>query len=261
MAATPATRTRPWYNKPLEETADRSHFLRTLRHDLVGARLADPTKGEIPNLYLAFGFASQGYGEWEGVEKALEAWCERNDERHKQTGWILMTQGDGDYGKKSIESIAQFVAARGTPVVFIQSHYGFAEPGSAYWPTYASAGFFGRGVFHQQAKLGQDGQEKVGKDGEVLLKEVWGGYRKDSKGERTGEVGFPDAAMLEESFDGVVLGDCLGGIFVAGGGDITMEQVEMYRFGEAGRAGDCYVCATTEAGVESKLNAVLAPAK
>lgn len=252
---------RPWFNKKTDEglpPADRAMFVEVLRRHLVGARLADPSMGETPNLYLAFGFASQGYGEWESVERALEQWCQQNDERHRQTGWILMTQGDGDYGKKSIETIAQYVAARGTPVVFMQSDYGYAEPGSAYWPTYASAGFFGPGLYHQQAKLGQDGQPRVGKDGAVMLKEAWGGYVKDLEGMRTGELAFPDAAMLEESFD-ERLSDHLGGIFIAGGGDITAEQVEVYQFGQAGREGDCFVPAVTEGGVESKLNSMLAP--
>ena len=40
-----------------------------------------------------------------------------------------MSQGDGDYGHDSIETIAQMVAARGVPVVFLQSDFGYAEPG------------------------------------------------------------------------------------------------------------------------------------
>jgi len=129
------TKERPWLNeaegKPVCNEKTRLEFADILKSGLVGAKLNQP-EAQKPNVYLIFGFASQGYGEeaegWPLVEAALEKWCKENDERHKEDGcgWILMSQGDGDYGKKSIESIAQYVAKRepSTPVIFVQSDYG-----------------------------------------------------------------------------------------------------------------------------------------
>ena len=74
-------------------------------------------------------FATAGYSNFGEVLVALDAWCQANDKRHGAEGWILMTQGDGDYGHESIETLASVVAARGTPTVFLQSDFGFCEPG------------------------------------------------------------------------------------------------------------------------------------
>lgn len=251
-----ANMTTPWISQNIANEQERENFLEILRSGLTGGRLADLNESEPKNLYMVFGFASQGYGNWEEIESKLEKWCDLNDKKHKETGWILMTQGDGNYGKKSIESIAQFVAARGTPVVFIQSHYGYAEPGTKYWPTYASAGLFGEGIHHDQPKLLPCGTPKKDKYENAMFKEVWGGYRKDNEGKRTGEIGFPDAAVLQDTVNGVCLKDYLGGIFIAGGGDITLEQTELYNFKNADRDGDCYVSAETVKGEASKLNKI-----
>merc|ERR1711998_827051 len=69
--------------------------------------------------------------------------------------------------------------------------------------------------------------------------------------------GFPDDAILNHTFDGVCLRDHLGGIFVAGGGDITREQVEIYKLRAAGRPGDYFQPANALDGTPSKLNEVL----
>jgi len=225
---------------------------------------------EPPNLYLIFGFASQGYCEhdpdgkngWPAVERILEQYCKENDERHKATGtgWILVTQGDGDYGQKSIESIAQYVRNRDppTPVVFVQSDYGYAEPGTAYWPSYASAGIFGPGEFHDIPKLDKEGNIRKNKDGEILKSEAWGGYVKDKDSQRTPLLGFPDQAIMTHDFDGVCLRSHLGGLFVAGGGAITEDQVALYSMRNCGRAGDYFIPSVTKDGSESPLNALLA---
>lgn len=266
-----ATPESPWINvkpedgPPPNDDETRKTFLKVLQSGLTGARLN--TAGQPANLYLIFGYASQGYGDmdegWPLVEKVLEEWCQRNDERHKEagTGWILMTQGDGDYGKKSIESIARYVRYREppTPVVFIQSDFGYAAPGSAYWPAYASAGYFGPGLHHQKVKLDKEGNERTNKDGSPMLTEAWGGYVKARDGTLTGELGFPDDAIMTQHFGGEALRDHLGGIFVAGGGDITFEQAALYRLRQAGRPGDCYVAALAGDGSESKLSSILAP--
>jgi len=203
---------------------------------------------------------------WPLVESALEAWCDENDKRHSYagTGWILMTQGDGDYGKKSIESIAQYVRTRGdrgkpqVPVVFIQSDFGYAAPGSDYWPTYASAGYFGPGLCHDEPKLDKEGKPRVNKAGVPMKAEAWGGYVKDSNGAPSVKLVFPDSAIVEQEFNGEKLRDHLGGIFVAGGGAITAEQVALYRMRQAGRAGDVYVPALALDGSASVLNESLA---
>lgn len=266
--ATPDT---PWINTATEDggppdtDGTRNEFFETLSKNLKGAQLN--AEGQPPNVYLIFGYASQGYAEeleqgWPQVEKCLEEWCQRNDERHKdaKTGWILMTQGDGDYGKKSIESIAQYVRNRepATPVVFIQSDFGYAAPGTPYWPTYASAGYFGPGLHHHKVKKDKEGNDRKNKDGTPMMTEAWGGYVKDADGKPTGELGFPDDAIINLKFGGVSLRDHLGGIFVAGGGDITYEQVALYRLRDAGRLGDCYVAALAGDGSESKLSGALA---
>lgn len=264
----------PWINEKgpdggvpdTDET--RATFLHILKARLSGAKLNEA--GQPPNIYLIFGFASQGYGDmengWPLVESTLEAWCRENDERHAEagTGWILMTQGDGDYGKKSIESIAQYVRTRGdqgkpqVPVVFIQSDFGYAAPGTDYWPTYASAGYFGPGLCHDKPKLDKEGKPRVNKAGVPMKAEAWGGYVKDANDTPTGQLGFPDSAIVEQDFDGEELRNHLGGIFVAGGGAITAEQVALYQMRQAGRAGDIYVPALALDGSASVLNASLA---
>jgi len=116
----------PWINKKDADgvlpcgAEKEEQFLDVLQRRLVGGRLNNP--GESPNIYAVFGFASQvsqtpdhkisifhhfphvrcsdsqGYGDmeggWDGVERALEAWCCANDERHREcgSGWILVTQ-------------------------------------------------------------------------------------------------------------------------------------------------------------------------
>lgn len=262
-AATPA---KPWFNrKPPADTTPpqcrrtKATFADVLQHRLQGARLANLDVGETPNLYFCMGFASQGYEDWASIESALSIWCDANDERHRSegTGWILLTNGDGDYGKATVETIAQFVKSRGTPVVFVQSDFAYCEPGSAYWPTYASAGFFGEGIFHDLDKVdNKTGLPCLDADGTRKKRECWGGFAKDSKGQRDGRLSYPDAAVLNETFGSVSLAPLMGGIFVAGGGDIACEQVELYGWTGA-REGDCFVPANAEDGTPSKLNSLL----
>ena len=263
----------PWMNRkdpllgvlPPADAHTRDTFLHVLRHQLSDAKLADIHSGQPPNLYPTFGFASQGYRDWAAIEARLRQWCDQNDKRHRLagTGWILVTQGDGDYGHHSIETIAQYVRGRGVPVVFVQSHFGYAEPHTPYWPTYASAGFFGEGYYHDQPKRAKDGTVRYTPDGTVMQQEAWGGVVRDSTGspvQTDGEemkLAFPDAALLgSEEFGGEKLRDYIGGMFVAGGGAITCEQVDLYNF--SSRCGDCFVPALAIDGTPSLLNARLA---
>ena len=154
--------------------------------------------------------------------------------------------------------MAQLVARRlpPVPVVFLQSDYGYAEPGTAYWPSYASAGLFGPGVYHDAFKLDKDGNVKKAKDGTVMKQEAWGGFAKDADGKPTGTLGYPDQALVQQPFGTAQsrLMSHIGGIFVAGGGAITEEQVAIYRLRGAGRPGDYFCPATTLKGEPSVLN-------
>ena len=92
--------------------------------------------------------------------------------------------------------VAFYLAAVQVPVVFIQSDFGYAAPGSDYWPTYASAGYFGPGLCHDEPKLDkacllsfiadvcantlkrcalQEGKPRVNKAGVPMKAEAWGG--------------------------------------------------------------------------------------
>lgn len=255
----------PWFNRPQHQNQtdndeDRQRFADVLQSGSLRGRRIDKDNADNKNLYLCIGFASQGYADWPSVEQALSAWCDANDERHREagTGWILLTNGDGNYNRKSIESIAQFVSARGTPVVFVQSDFAYCEPDDTYWPTYASAGFFGKGVFHDLDKVDEAGWPLRDADGAPQKRECWGGFAKDSAGAWNGRISYPDAAVLHEEFDNLTLGAHLGGIFVAGGGDIACEQVELYGW-DGSRDGDCFVPASAADGTPSKLNATLSP--
>lgn len=220
-----ASRDSPWINTGPDMTATaRASFLQVLQSGIPNAALN--TKDQQRNIYMMFGYASAGYSNFDVVLACLEAWCQDNDERHGSEGWILMTQGDGDYGHESIETLASHVAARGVPVVFIQSDFGYCEPGTPYWPSYATAGFFGPGVRHKKVKM-RDG-EPVMKDGQPVMQECWGGFQKDEAGERTGDLAYVDWAMMFETFGDARLMDHVGGVFVAGGGEITVEQAEIY---------------------------------
>eukprot|EP00656_Telonema_subtile_P028358 TRINITY_DN3077_c0_g1_i7.p1 TRINITY_DN3077_c0_g1~~TRINITY_DN3077_c0_g1_i7.p1 ORF type:complete len:296 (-),score=68.73 TRINITY_DN3077_c0_g1_i7:97-984(-) len=56
----------------------------------------------------------------------------------------------------------------------------------------------------------------------------WGGYVKDAAGCPTKQLAYVDWAMQKQRFGGVRLIDHVGGIFIAGGGEITVEQAEIY---------------------------------
>ena len=241
IAPEPHTLANPWCNRrPTPDGAvpydsrTRAEFARVLR-DL----------GLMNNLCGVFGFASQGFGNADEVAAKFDHWCDENDAHFGTNAWILVTQGDGDYQHPSIATLAHTAARRGVPVVFVQSDFGYAEPGWQQWPQYATAGIFGPGVYTHAPDA----------KGVVAQKKCWGGFQQSEDGFRTGTLSFPDSAILTHEFDGLRLVEHLAGIFVAGGGDITVEQsTEIYMLMTAGRSRDRYVAATSAAGVPSLLN-------
>jgi len=172
------------------------------------------------------------------------------------------------------------VASRGTPVIFLQSDFGYAEPGSAYWPSYASAGFFGEGVRNlNKTKTNRDGSVKLDDEGQPINAECWGGVQKSDDGGPTGRLAFPEEAMLTAQSmhvstpswhfkvigqgmqlpGGGCMGDCLAGILVAGGGAITAEQVEIYNvdMGHSRRPHDKVIPAIDMKGKTSGTSRIL----
>lgn len=256
----------PWYNQLPEDEDEREQALRVSYYDdqddffsilTGGFEMGDGRTVSYTgdNLYLGMGFASNGIGNWKDVEKDLADWCNRNDARHDRN-WVFMTHGDAEHfmkdanGEKqpikSIESVAQYIKERDIPIVCMQSHFGYAEPGDAHWPTYASAVLFGIGKFNTVRGV---------------AKCCYGGYVTNDPGkglmvEATGELSFPDEAMALQRIgpNRVRLVDGLRGIFIAGGGPITRAQAEIYKFGS--RDGDGYSHAVTVAGDTSIMSSI-----
>lgn len=204
--------------------ADRIEFYKVLTEGLA-------VKLNGKNLGFIAGYASQGYGNWSQVEEALNHWItDMNTEN--PDGWICLTNGDGDYGHPSVYTIACHIADQGIPIVFVQSHFGYAEVGSKYWPSNSSAGLYGQGLYN------------LTKNG---VRPCWGGFVKnDPYGTeihpRSGQLSFPDQALTELPFSesGVRLEDHLCGVFMAGGGDIVCEQAEILRLCSGKRKLDRY---------------------
>ncbi len=243
----------PWFNElqgdeddQIEILADTYHeareaFFSTLTNGLAGATYTGT------NLYIGVGFGRQGIRNWDEVERDLAIWCDMNDKRHGGN-WIFMTHGDPEYfkddvGIKSIASVAQYVQNRGIPVVCLQSHFAYAEPGDPNWPNYASAVLFGLGKYNTVKGMSEC---------------CYGGRVTNDPGngqlvEATGEISFPDEALMLQRFgpDRVRLLDGLGGLFIAGGGDTTRSQAEMYHMGS--RETDMYSPAISLEGNASTL--------
>jgi len=90
-------------------------------------------------LYLATGFSiAEGYegASWNQVQSELKIWCDGNNQRHSQTGWVLLTHGALDH------SIGSYVANRGGHVVFLHTDQAWMPLISKQWPQHTSAGCF-----------------------------------------------------------------------------------------------------------------------
>jgi len=255
MTLSTYSRETPWMNIPQTELSFRSscdEFYEVLSSKLEGAILDK----DGANLVLLMGFASQGYLEeqqhFDSILNNVREWAERMDALHNNN-WILVTHGDRDYGHASITTVADFISRgdetkrRNTPVVCLQSDFYYSEPGSAYWPHYASAVLFGPGKYHS---VHGKHQSKVS-GGYVMTK-----YENDVFEKRTGGLSFPDEAMTTILFNDGVLQRHLYSILVIGGGDITREQAEIYMLLSGARLHDMYIPALSKIGKPSDLNAI-----
>lgn len=207
--------------------SDRDGFVRFV-HSLENGDIGVSLRNN--NLYMLMGMSFRGISEHD-IDRVLakvDGWCVENDARHPD-GWILLTNGDTDYGYFSIETVASHIAKRGVPVVFIQSKFEQLYP--LKFPTYACMGLVGEG--------------KIGfMNGGIVP--VWGGRVRDERRgplyEDTGMLSFPDEVLTAKFGDSdVCLADNFGGILIVGGGNITREQSEIYRFLISGRVGDLYI--------------------
>lgn len=244
---------KPYFNANSEFTSETmGTFMGHLRSGAFkGVKLGE---GGRKNAYRLFGNASTGYSkkQYPYIREKVEKWCQRNDDKHGQNNWILFTDGDGDYGHESIETIASQVAERGVPVVFLQSDFGYAEPGTPYWPQYASGGYFGPGVRHLHQKKNKNGELVFDKKGNVVMAECWGGIQEDLNGLETGVLSFVDHAYMN-LFEGELLSN-LDGMLVVGGGAIVVKQMRILNFGS--RSNDKFIIAFTKDQLSSEANKV-----
>ena len=220
----------PWFNKEaIYNTDTKAQYLDVLTSGKLGVKM------EKGNIYGILGFASRGIGNIEYVLDKTQKWCDINDKNHKD-GWILLCNGDGDYGHDSIETLISYIKSRGIPVVFIQSDYGYCEPGTNYWPAYADAGIFGPGVRHLYQKT-KKGELVFDKANQPVYTECWGGFQREVPNGPELKMSFVDDCLLNE-FDGEIYKN-VSGFLVIGGGDITEDQIKIYNIGS--REGDKFV--------------------
>lgn len=243
----------PYFNANCEFTPETMRtFIGYLRSGAFkGVKLGE---GGRKNGYRLFGNASTGYSkkQFPYISEKVEKWCQRNDKVHGYNNWILFTDGDGYYGHESVETIASLIAERGVPVVFLQSDFGYAEPGTPYWPHYASGGYFGPGVRHHHQKKNKKGELVFDNKGEAVFAECWGGNQEDLNGLETGVLSFVDDAYMN-LFEGELLSN-LDGMLVVGGGAIVVNQMRILNFGS--RSNDKFIIAFTKEQLSSAANKV-----
>ena len=91
------------------------------------------------NVYVSLGFGShQGYdaSSWGNVSRELQAWCDANNARHRQSGWLLLTHGTLDH------QIGAYAGSKGAQVAFLHPSKSWMPLISKQWPQHASAGAF-----------------------------------------------------------------------------------------------------------------------
>jgi len=228
----------PWYNKirlsgkyDLSDNTmkiHRSNFLDILRYGLQGARLSNIEQCELPNMYSIFGCSYEEYKYIDNVLDVVDKWCDKNDERHPENGWILMIHPNTD------DLLAHHISKRGIPVIFINSHFNYPNH-----PSYATAGLFGPG--------------KITYEYDNNVFEVLGGYVKQGEHDywyvQRNTVSFSDEEMRS-------MNDYIGGILVVGGDYITREKCEIHRFQRSNRPGDFYIPVLYTNGNVSELDCI-----
>lgn len=228
----------PWFNKNCEFTPEMvSEFLDLMKNGNFGFRMGGG------NVVFLYGLASRGYSNMPTIIQKTTTFLEKMDKLFPD-GYCIMTNGDGEYDCDSITTIAKHIAehempnGQPVPVGFIQSSFGYAEPGTSYWPPYASFGLFGPGVRHLFQKI-RKGELVYDKQEQPVMAECWGGYVQGPDkqviiNEKTGKpvLSFVDQILFDISEVGLhQLYENVGGFLVAGGGEITLQQMEIHRIG------------------------------
>lgn len=231
-------RENPWFNKDCEFNSVKVHqFLSLLKNGNFGFQM------ENGNVVFLYGLASRGYSNMKTILTKVEQYLTEMDGRFPN-GYCVMTNGDGEYDCESITTIAKYIADHTmtngvkVPVGFIQSHFGYAEPGTSYWPPYASFGLFGPGVRHKVQKI-RKGELVVDKEQRPVMAECWGGYvQQENKqlviDEKTGDpiLSFVDQVLFDTSELGLnQLYQNVSGFLVAGGGEIALQQMKIHSVG------------------------------
>jgi len=242
----------PWSNQgadglPTDSQDQFDLFVNVMKNCLRGTRLSFPFEAGGGNMYLALGFGEAGFDEtsWNYVSAHLKTWCDHNDERHPR-GWILMVIGEPSVAKRSIHTMAEFVEKRGVPVVMLMSDFDYVRPEEMMWPAYASAVYFGPGVYHDAINA-QEPQP------------CRGGFARDGHGVVTQQMSFPDACILGRKFEGYNLAEHIAGVFAAGGGREIQDQLKIHRVSKAGRdkTADTWVRASDASGRLTRISRVM----
>lgn len=228
----------PWFNNNCEFNAKKvNEFLSLLKNGSFGFQMRDR------NVVFLYGLASRGYSNMSSIIQKTDSYLMEMDNLFPD-GYCIMTNGDGEYDCESITTIAKHIAdhvmpnGKLVPVGFIQSSFGYAEPGTSYWPPYASFGLFGPGVRHQFQKI-KNGELVFDKQQQPVMAECWGGYvhREEKqlvmdKNTTTPLLSFVDQVLFDSSEIGLnQLYDNVCGFLVAGGGAIALEQIEIHSIG------------------------------
>jgi hypothetical protein len=214
----------PWYNKSLSIQDDSiREFIHVLTHNIKNVKLSDPNKQETPNIYTLLGYAKQGYSDFESVLNKFDSLINKLNCLHPE-GWFLLCHGDGKRDYPSIYNLIKHAEQRGIPVIVNQSHFGYSEQGTPYWPEYARACLFGEGKYNINSK----GEKQ----------ECWAGYVSitDSDGStfQTGDVSLPDMLIS-------TLTPYINGIVVVGGGDLSHQECIHHKFLKNVRNKDVYI--------------------